>query len=175
MLDALLLLFIARARDLFAQELSFNDWFEECQRDLDSLHRAAAAMAFGGFAQMQSDDHSLVEGFIFAQLAYFRNFAVLVYQDQLSEKKTAARSALYIAAAYSTYENSRAHREQKAGMLLYKRMTKPGNNCEECLEYALRGFQIIGALPGIGQECSCHSNCRCYFVFTNDASRLGKK
>lgn len=172
LLDALLLLFISRAKSFFSEEITFAEFFELTQADLDSLHRASAALAFGGFDQMQSDDHFNVEQMIFFQLAFFRNFATLLFYSSISEAQALARLALYVAAGYSTYENSRTIRERKAGMLIYKRILKPGNNCEECVEYAHLGWRLIGTLPAIGQNCSCHSNCRCHFIFSNDLSKL---
>lgn len=35
------------------------------------------------------------------------------------------------------------------------------HHCAECLDYAARGWQVIGTLPKPKTACSCKSNCKC--------------
>lgn len=175
LIASLAALFLRRIADVFSGNMTLDKWYELTQQDIASMHRVAAAAAFGGFLQMTQQDHARIELYIQDQLAYLRGFVMALYNGQLSERKAGARAILYVAAIYATYMNAIVSREQFGGMLIYRRKTRAGDNCEDCIEYAFRGWQYIGLLPGIGQQCVCRSNCRCYFVFSKDLTLLQNK
>lgn len=167
-------LFLSLLKDYRSDALTFQEFFIKLDQDITALHYAAGALAFGGFTQMTPQDSQYVETFIVDQLAWFRMLATAIFSETESDAAAGARLAMYALAGYSTYENSRALRERKAGMLIERRILKQGRNCDPCIEYALRGWQLIGTLPRVAQNCDCRSNCRCHFVFSADLSLLRK-
>jgi hypothetical protein len=171
LMASIALLFIDWSQKYYAQEIDFDKFFNEVQDDLRSLHYAAAAIAFGGFGEMSNDDARQVEAFIYDQLSWYRIFMTQVYNEAISEKQTNARLLLYALAGYSTYSAAVTMRETAAGMLIYRRILQPGDNCEDCIEFAFRRWRLIGQLPAIGSS-QCRTNCRCHFVYSNDLSLL---
>jgi hypothetical protein len=173
-LTALALLFIDFDADYRAGKMPFDAFMNDIKSNIEDLHYMALALALGGFSNLEQKDTSLVEQYIRDQEAYLYMLMTQIYNQTVSDKQSQARLAMYAFAGYSTYENTRLQREVAlGGFTIYRRIRKPHNSCDDCIDYAARNWQLIGRLPGIGQDCACKSNCRCYFEFSNDLALLG--
>lgn len=169
---ALALLWQRRASQYAAQEISFEELFNSTAEDINSMHLGLIALAFGGVNLTEDQDYNRLRELIDTQLAFFYSFAVQIRAEVLSDAMIAARLALYALAGYGTYQNARTVREQDAGMKIYRRRLGVADHCDDCVEYASRGWQMIGTLPRIGDSV-CRSRCHCHFEFSDNLLLLG--
>jgi hypothetical protein len=163
---ALYLMTIAeRARSEDAAELQL--FADEMRSIVRSSHRAFAVVAFGGIEQMTDDAWNFADEREQFHAGFLDAYLSQVFMNAIKRDATfVARSALYAAAGYSTYESAVALRESAAGMTLYRRrLDAAAQNCEECKVYEKLGWRLIHTLPNIGEKCSCRARCRCFFQF----------
>jgi hypothetical protein len=160
------LYFILLSQRVQSGEITMSEWAAQMRADLTAMHLAMTAVAFGGDEQVDEDGWSYASQVILTQQGYFNNFhADYVFSGKEIDDSAVARTAMYAAAGYLTFENAVALRESKAGMTLYRRNTAGGEVCPECVDYAARGWQPIGTLPPIGTSSRCMVRCRCWFSY----------
>jgi len=76
-----------------------------------------------------------------------------------------SRAQMYTDAAYSTYENNVAAREQDAGAIAARRICEDdAASCDDCVQAATEEFLSLGEVSDIG-SLQCMNNCRCYYEF----------
>lgn len=77
-----------------------------------------------------------------------------------------SRSAMYVDATYSTFENSVASRERDAGAMGVRRVCEEdATSCDECVEWGGSDYVPFGEIADIG-SLQCLNNCRCTFEFS---------
>jgi hypothetical protein len=147
----------------------------------------AGAMGLVGPRALTSDELQQAERHAQVQDAYLDRFqAELTRPWPFSPDKTiealvsppAITTSQFIARAESygscvwgyAQEIARASYARRMVFDQERRVLDDVKHCRQCPEYAARGWQKIGSLPAIGQDCDCHGGCRCSFEF-----RLGDK
>jgi hypothetical protein len=130
-------------------------------------HVAAAAVAVGGKGNLTAAEKGHLGQKIAAQYKYLDSFAHGI-ADPAAYGKAQARAAMYGAAILGTYEAAARRDAIAGGMTQERRQLSASEHCGDCVAYAARGWQPIGTLPGIGQDCSCKASCRCSFEYRAD-------
>lgn len=169
---ALALLWKKRATDYMTDKITFDEFFVGTRAEIASMNLAMVALAFGGLAIATEDDYRDFLSVFAAQDSYFYRFAVQIAAGLLSEAMIAARLSLYASANFGIYQNAKVTRETRAGMTVYRRLLGRADHCEDCVEYASRGWQLVGSLPRIGDSI-CKARCKCRFQFSSNVTLLG--
>lgn len=98
--------------------------------------------------------------------------AVPLGKEPQTLPEMAARAAMYVTAAVGIYEAVRRTVLRDDGRIRWeRRVRQASNSCASCRVYEAAGWVRIGTLPGIGQACECHSNCRCRFDYSSSIAR----
>lgn len=179
---ALLLLFSTRAKTVLSAAADFEadaatseiytaalkTWNEETRRELSAAHLAMVAVAFGGFQNASGAALEIGEQFARVQLGFFNQFAAGVFSGAIPLNGTfTARTEMYAAAVYPSYENAvRARMLGSNPELQERRVLGAADHCPTCVTQASLGYQRIGTLKAIGNS-ECLSRCRCFFQFRN--------
>jgi len=153
------------SKRLQSGEIPLAEWQNEMIEKIKILHINSMVSARGGWAQMSQSDWGYVGSELKRQYEYLRNFAQQIADgSQRLDGTFLFRTQMYEDAARSTFEQMRRREEQKKGMEEEMRELGIADHCDDCLEYAGRGWQPIGTLPRIGDSV-CRTNCHCRFRF----------
>jgi len=91
-----------------------------------------------------------------------QRFAEDLQSGKLSEKQIRSRIELYAMATKSSYEMGRIEIKKTTGQRFGRRLLgRTDIHCEDCIEYALRGWQRIEDIILPGVDCQCGSRCLC--------------
>jgi hypothetical protein len=101
------------------------------------------------------------------QYTFLRNFTRDVHAGKLSDAQIQARSNQYLQFAHTVFNNANRDAHSDAGYKWERRYIGSVHPCPDCPRYAALGWQPIGSLPKVGENCQCKSHCRCYFEFSN--------
>lgn len=150
-------------------ELSVADWMRGMGREIKSQNLLAAVAARGGWEQMTPSDFGRIGAKLRNEYGYLRRFAEQIARGEIPlDGRVVARSRLYAQAARIEYEQIR----REAGIYTHeRRVLHASESCEDCVEYAARGWRTIGTLPPVG-DSRCGVNCRCTFEFSNLSAPL---
>src|SRR5574343_416241 len=121
------------------REISLADWQTQMRNELRTAHTNAAMVARGGRDQMTNAD-------------WGRTGREL-------------RTQLYGDASRKTYEQNRRAAAATNGNNLERRILHAAESCQDCIEYAGRGWQPIGTLPRIRQN-QCRTKRKCTMIFS---------
>jgi hypothetical protein len=151
-LDAVLDGISAEMRGLSAQlragEISLSQWQTGMMGKIKEAHLTAAVAERGGWAQMTQADFGRVGRAIRDEYGYLRNFAADIASGKVPlDGRLDARAALYGQAGRSTYHRLERQDEMIRGMTQERRVLGMADHCEDCIDYAGRGWQPIGTLP----------------------------
>jgi hypothetical protein len=105
------------------------------------------------------------------QYLYLRNFSRQIEKGNLSEGQITARANQYLQAVWSFYNAATREAHKSAGYSWERRNINSKHPCPQCPEYAALGWQPLGTLPHIGQQCDCQANCKCSFEFSQSNSK----
>jgi hypothetical protein len=100
------------------------------------------------------------------QYTFLRNFTRQVHSGNLSDAQIQARANQYLQAAHTVFNNATRDSYKDAGFKWERRLLTSKEPCQDCPKYAEMGWQSIGSLPKVGEQCECKSHCRCYFEFS---------
>lgn len=150
-------------------ELTVADWMRAMGGEIKTQHLLAAVTARGGWEQMSPSDFGRLGAKLRNEYGYLRRFAEQIARGEIPlDGRVVARSRLYAHAARVEYEQIR----REAGIYTHeRRVLHASESCEDCVEYAARGWRPIGTLPPIG-DSRCGVNCRCTFEFKNLSAPL---
>ena len=150
---------------LLSQEIGLSDWLKETAAHLKTGHINMYALGFGGHQKMGQGEYGAIGSRLKSEYEYLRNFALDIQKGGLSEQQIKARLELYYKNTWQTYERARERAHSKNGFDLERRVLAAGENCNDCLRFAAKGWVDIGTLPAPGVESACQANCRCWKDF----------
>jgi hypothetical protein len=118
-----------------------------------------------------SSDYGKIGAHLKKQYLYLRNFSREIAKGNLSEAQINARATQYLQSTWSLYNSSARDAHKDAGYKWERRLQQSKHPCIQCPKYAKLGWQILGSLPKIGEQCDCKQNCRCYFEFSKSNTK----
>lgn len=148
-------------------KIPVGQWESEVRENLKNLHISSYLLGKGGSKQLTARDYGLIGAQLSKEFQHLRGVSRdLVLGDRLSERKFRARMAQYINRSHSIYELGRREGHQTNGYQWECRHRAAIESCPDCIVYEAAGWQPIGTLARIGEQCACRSNCRCYFEWS---------
>jgi hypothetical protein len=145
---------------LLAGDVNIEDWQTAFARELSRAHVQLAAFGKGGWKRMSQSDWGNVGNNLKFEFERLNTFASQIVNKELSAKQIKARINLYNRAANKAYWREKT----KVMADTYKeerRVLGSAEHCEDCVDYASKGWQPIGSLPEPGEESVCFGNCKC--------------
>jgi len=162
-------------------QITVDEWRDAMRDASRRLHTSSTALAQGSWESVSAREWGYAGAKIKSEYKYLEGFAkdiasgkVPVYTidpvtgERIPAGQFMARASMYAESGHGTLEASRRRGEQEAGAQWERRVLADAKNCDDCVEYALMGWQPIGTLPEIG-DSACKSNCRCEFEFADGA------
>ena len=150
-------------QDLIAGRINAAEWSLRMREEIRNGHRAAALLANGG--KLNPSALGKLGATVRAQYEYLSRFSAAIQNGEVAlDKRLSARAQMYAQAVLPSYENQVRARERRAGTRQERRVLSPVESCVDCIEYARRGWQLIGTLPQIGDSI-CRVNCHCRFEY----------
>lgn len=139
------------------------DWRAAVQAVLKDAHIAAAALARGGFDQLDKSTTGLVGSRLRAQYDYLSQFAVQVPANAF-DGRAAARLLQYgNGAVRGTYSAILRRDAEADGDTQERNILGSERPCGECPDLSAEGWVPIGTLPEVGTR-ECLGNCRCEII-----------
>jgi hypothetical protein len=145
---------------MFAQKLDVGSWELEIAQLLRQVSIWQYSIGIGGIGKLESRDYGIIGNQLRGEYSYLRAFSNDIISGELSEAQIRARLNLYFNKTRALYERGRREGHRNNGYIWEKRSLNSQQECADCSAYSRMGWQIIGTLPGIGESCSCKSNCR---------------
>jgi hypothetical protein len=143
----------ALSRRLADGAIEPEDWHAEMRRVVKRAYVAAVA-AYAGLAGNR----------LAGQYRYLKGLERELLAGLARDGAFLNRARMYALGASGGYEAARRRDAQAAGFTQERRVLAAGAaHCGPCKGHAGRGWQPIGSLPGIGEECDCLTACRCRF------------
>lgn len=148
-------------------DLSTAGWEAAVRTQLLNAHLTAAALAQGGWANLDADTLGLVADRVGTQFEYLANFAAAVPAEDFGAGALARLAQYGNAAVRGTFS---AVVRAAAGADAEERNILGGGSqsCEECPALEQDGWVPIGTLPEIGER-ACFGNCNCTIETRNAA------
>lgn len=143
---------------------------QQLQRIIQRSSLASAIIGVGGFANLTENVIKAVQRQVARQFEYLDGFIQRIEGRNITWKNRNdammyANSVHSIAqTAYRQFRLDQAE-EQGKETPTERRVTRPGENCADCIAYENMGCQPLGTLPAIGQGSVCGSNCNCQFIY----------
>lgn len=151
---------------LINRNITLADWIMEMQKEIKRSHLVAAALGKGGWDRLTAADFGRVGASIRDQYRFLRQF---VEQIQVGQQKLNGRliwrSQLYVRSARAFHTEFERKQVSSAGYSEERRILGQAEHCEDCIEYASRGWVPLGTLPEIGIASKCRQNCHCHFEY----------
>ena len=144
---------------------AFAVWQADSEGSIKAHVATAAVIATGGRDQATEATRRLATATTLFHLQFFRNFVGEVASGAVVlDGHLPARAELYGGSAVQAYE---AEWRERHGVHFReeRRYTASGHSCGDCISYEAQGWVPVGTLPGIGESCACHGNCRCGFLY----------
>ncbi len=154
----------ALTQSLLDGNITLSEWQLSMERELKAIHTLSAALARGGWSQMEFSDWGRVGAFIKRQYSWLDNFANEIYSGVQPTGSIMRRAKLYAQSGMSTYEDVRRIQAQEQGFNEERRLLSSAEHCQGCVTEAAKGWQPIGTLRRIG-DAECATNCLCRFEF----------
>ena len=152
-------------QQLVEGKLDVTEWRDATREQLRVIHATQSAKAVGSFDQMTQVEWGRVGGKLRYQYERLEKFAGEIDDGaQPLDGRFTQRVEMYAKSGFATYEETRRDGARDAGMTEERRILGNAEHCDDCVEYAARGWVPIGTLPRIGQS-QCRVNCRCEFEY----------
>jgi hypothetical protein len=136
-------------------------WQEQMAQAVKSTHLAAAALARGGWAQMDARAYGAVGREVRTQYEFLRNFAAdIASGKQPLDGSLPRRAELYIQAGRMTYYLMEQREQARLGRTEERNIRAASDSCDGCLAASALGWVAIGTLPPVGAR-DCLTRCRC--------------
>lgn len=123
----------------------------------------SAMIGAGGRKSVNEDATKTASDRIREQLGYLTGFIDEIHNGLVLDETFKARARMYGLSGTQVYEHVLRLGDIAAGFTEERRVIGSTHPCEDCTAYSGLGWQPIGYLPMIGQDCACNTNCRCYF------------
>ena len=145
--------------------VSFEDWQKQSKELVKQSHVNMTRLGRGG------KDRTF--GIHYLQTAQdlrtnhypaLKQFAQDIKDGKLTNKQIIARSKLYGSASKTAFERARVTPDYKNPTQLRlgrRRLGSCRNHCQDCISYALIGWQPLEQIILPGTNCACHGNCCC--------------
>lgn len=142
-------------------------WQRHMQTQLRRLHLNYRSLGGGGYANLTTADYQRIDDVLRAEYTRLSNFARAIRDGESSLAQSQVRGQMYVGTARIEYwEATESHMMPQVGYtVLSRRMLTPADHCIDCLDYASRGWQLLGTLPHPGMQSRCRSNCKCYTLY----------
>lgn len=151
---------------LINRNITLADWIMEMQQEIKRSHLVAAALGKGGWDRLTAADFGRVGASIRDQYRFLRQFAEQIQTGQQKlNGRLIRRSQLYVQSARAFHTEFEREQVSNAGYTEERRVLGQAEHCEDCIEYASRGWVPIGTLPEIGIASKCRQNCHCHFEY----------
>lgn len=147
-------------------KINTTTWATQTAAELKTLHSWGYLLGVGGRRGMTQADYGILGSRLKAQYNYLKGFASDIVITGMSEKQFRARLGMYVSAVRGSYERARSESHLREGYLSEQRRRTKTESCQECLWYAMRGWQPLGLLPPPTTACTCRSNCGCYKIYS---------
>jgi hypothetical protein len=98
------------------------------------------------------------------QYPALRGFAQDIKDGKLTNGQIIARSRLYGAATKTSFERGRVSQSNEKPNILRlgrRRLGACKNTCDDCIRYAMLGWQSLELVVLPGTNCKCRANCCC--------------
>lgn len=150
------------SRDLQAGRLSIAEWQTAVGKEIRNAHRASAALAKGGWAQMTSEDNAKLGPAIKAELGYLARFGQQIEAGdvKLDSAGFLNRAGMYAQAPRATYHAYETAAMSERGMTEVRSILGVAEHCSQCVSEAARGWIAIGEEVPIGAR-TCLVSCHC--------------
>lgn len=155
---------------VLAQELATGDrsptgFVRDARPTLAAGHLAVGALAVGGTAQLDADAQALIGDRLGREYEYLDGLAADWQQGAASPAQLLARTAMYAAAFWGTWQLARGLTAQRQGRTRERNVLNPGaDHCAGCRAETDKGWRRLGTLVPPGGR-SCRSQCRCHLEF----------
>lgn len=149
--------------DVINKKITFADWQRQSAIIIKDAHVNAARLGRGG-RENTYGIHYLEVGNELRKNQYpaFRKLAEQMNRGELSEAQIRARVASFIDSSKISYEKARlTHLQSKGDNWVRRRLGSCAPHCEQCIEYATRGWVPISQAVPPGVDCACRGNCCC--------------
>jgi hypothetical protein len=128
---------------------------------LRATHLYAAAIARGGFAQLDAADYGRIGLLLRSRYGFLNRFAAEIEAGLVRDGRFLQRAGMYINASRTAFQHAdRAEMEDNQGMTEERNVLAEAENCAGCLDATDEGWVPIGELPDIGAR-DCLTNCQC--------------
>jgi hypothetical protein len=147
--------------------LSPIDWHQAMRQEIKREYIRQYLLGIGGLDQMTYADWGSIGGMLKEQYGWLNGFAEVV--GDLSEQQILSRSAMYSNSAREAFERANGRVAVKWGADEELWVLDPTvENCNDCIEFELMGWQPIGTFPYPGQGATqCLTNCHCTKYYRN--------
>lgn len=146
-------------------KVSLAEWQRATAIALKQMHIQQYLLGIGGEKMVTGSDRRRMSDRIQSELDYLAGFADDLLSG-MSEAQFMARLQLYVEAGRSTYERARRAGHLTEGYHWERRRLGNAVHCDPCIGHSAKGWQDIGTLPHIGENCDCKSRCKCSFEFS---------
>lgn len=152
-------------------KINVTTWEETTARALKDLHLNQFLLGRGGLKQVSQRDYGIIGSELKKEYQYLRGFSQDILAGKMTREQFRDRVFKYVDSSYGTYELGRAESHREAGYNWERRTPNAAVSCDSCVVYAARGWQPLGTLPAIGDECECKSRCRCHKEYSDNHKR----
>lgn len=151
---------------LIDRKISLSQWEITTAATIKELHVQMYLLGIGGLANITQRDYGIIGQEMVQQYGFLRGFSEDLINSGMSIDMFSHRLSLYADSARGTFERARQESHIRAGYLWEKRVRTKSNSCQECIDYALQGWQSIGFFPAPTKKCGCKMKCGCYKLFS---------
>lgn len=155
-----------------AGNLNTKDWANATAAELKILHTQAYTLGLGGLNNLNVFDKARLDKMLVEEFTYFSNLAKELSDGKLSQAQFKNRLEMYSAKARGFYEEARFRTAIANNYLVERRIRRAIESCQPCLDYASKGWVVIGSLPNPTFDCDCKSRCKCQKEYSKDLNLL---
>jgi len=152
---------------LTAKKISLKDWEQRASEILTQQHAVSYLLGIGGEKNLDDSDIGTINNRIKSEMIFLRRLSSDYEKGIISDAQLNSRIKMFSRSSRGTYEGGRQESHKRNAFLWEHRIMTRTENCVQCYEYSLRGWQRIGSLPPPTVACDCRSNCGCYKIFSN--------
>lgn len=146
---------------MISGKMSLADWQRQFAQELKDAYIVNAQIGRGGKNAMTQADYGRIGQRLRGEYKYLNDFAKEIANGDLSAAQIQARVDQYAAGTRKAYYDGRTAAAKDGGFTEERRILNPAEHCEDCLDYAGKGWQPIGTLPEPGEGSQCRNNCKC--------------
>lgn len=159
----------ALAEDLRAGRISLDGFRTELRAVIKDTQLRSAALARGGWAQMDATAFGRTGQIIRSEYGYLEGWIAEIQAGAPLDGRLNARASLYAQAGRGTFHLVQAEEMVKQGTDLEANVLHPAEHCAECLAQTDMGWVEIGTLVPVGSR-ECMRNCRCTISYKRSAA-----